>query len=73
MGDGLGLYLSDLYPNMTADTSERSTPDVDDQDAMHEETQVAEKASATESSSRNIFLAIGIIALMVVFLGMGGK
>ena len=73
MSDGLGLYLSDLYPNMTAGTSERSTPDVDDQDAMHEDTEIAENASSIESSSKNIFIALAVIALMVVFLGMGGK
>ena len=73
MADGLGLYMKDLYPNFTGtDTSNNATPDVSDQDALNEDVGVAEKSSVTESSRRNILLALGIFVGLVVLFGIGG-
>lgn len=73
MGDGLGLYMKDLYPNFAGtDTSNNATPDVSDQDALNEEVATAEKASVTESSRRNVLLALGILVGLVVIFGVGG-
>lgn len=70
MADGLGLYLKDLYPNYSGiDTTDETIPDVSDKDALGEEMQTAEKATVKESSRKNIFLALGILICLVVFLG----
>lgn len=72
--DGLGLYLKDLYPNFTGtDTGINATPNVDDQDAMNEDVTISEKASVTESSSRNIWIGVAILIALVVFFGAGGR
>lgn len=74
MLDGLGLYLKDVYPNMgKVETSTNVTPDVSDQDALNEDVAIAENASVTESGSKKILIALGILVLVVVFLGMGAK
>lgn len=74
MSDGLGLHISDIYPGLgIMDTNTKVVPDVDDKDALNEDTTVAEQASTTESSKRNVLIALAVIAAMVIFLGMGGK
>ncbi len=73
MSDGLGLYFKDLYPNYGGtDTGINATPDVNDQDSLNEDTQIAEKASVNEASKKNIFMAILIIVCAVIFFGIGG-
>lgn len=72
MGNSLDYAFSDLYPNWGGvETSNVATIEVDDTDALGEDTEVAEEASAKESSKKSIFLALLIIVLMVVFLGVG--
>ncbi|MCC0649842.1 hypothetical protein [Clostridioides sp. ZZV15-6598] len=75
MGDGLGLYMKDLYPNMgIQDTSNSVTPDADDQDALGEmDKELAEKGDLNTASKFNIYLAIILIALAVIFLGAIGR
>lgn len=66
----LGFAYSDLYPNWGGiDTSQLATPEVDDQDALNEDTNISEKASSTESSKRNIFLALAVLLGLVIFFG----
>ena len=73
MTDGLGLYMKDLYPNYAGtDTGVNANPDVDDQDALNENVSSAEKASVTESSKKNIFLALFVLVCLVVLFGVGG-
>ena len=74
MQDGLGLYLKDLYPNMTgSETSTNVQPDPEDKDSMNEESAEAEKVDTHYSSKRNVFLGILIFVCMVVFFGTGGE
>ena len=66
----LKFAYSDLYPNWGGvDTSTVVTPEVDDQDALNEDIDIAEESSATESKGKNIFLALGIMLALVVFFG----
>lgn len=66
----LGFAMADLYPNYGGvDTSTLVTPEVDDQDALNENVKVAEESSATQASSKNIFIAIGVIIALVIFFG----
>ena len=71
MGDGLGLRASDLYPGFVVDTSTSVVPDVDDKEALNEDTKTAEKATVSESSRFGIFIGIAILIALVVFLGSG--
>lgn len=66
----LGFSMSDLYPNFGGvDTSTLATPETDDQDALNEDTKVAEEASATEARGKNIFLAFMVLVALIVFFG----
>lgn len=69
----LSFSYADMYPTFSGvETSALATPEVDDQDALNEDVQVADGSSAVETPKRKIFLAILIFVLLVVFLG-GGK
>lgn len=72
VSDGLGLYMKDLYPNFSGiETSDLATPQVNDQDALGEDVATAEKATLTESSKKNILLALAVLCGLVVFFGAG--
>lgn len=72
MGE-LNFAYSDMYPAFSGvDTSNLATPDVDDQDALNEDVDVAEGSSSTEAPKKAIFLAILVLVLLVIFFG-GGK
>ena len=66
----LGFSMADLYPNFGGvDTSTLATPETDDQDALNEDTKVAEEASVTEAKGKNIFLAFVVLIALIVFFG----
>lgn len=66
----LGFSMADLYPNYGGiDTSTLATPEVDDQDALNEDTQVAEEASTTEAKGKNIFMAFIVLVGLIIFFG----
>ena len=68
--NGLAFAMADLYPNFGgADTSTIVTPEVNDQEALNEDVKIAEESSYTESSKKNIFIALGIIIALIIFLG----
>ena len=73
MTDGLGLRFADVYPDFAEDTSTSVVPDVDDKEALNENTQVAENATTTESSRKGILLGGVILICLIVFLGVGGE
>lgn len=70
----LSFAMADIYPNYGGvDTSTLATPDADDQQALNENTEVAEKATANSpTKKKNIFLALGVLLALIVFFG-GGK
>ena len=66
----LGFSMSDLYPGASGiDTSELATPEADDQEALNENINVAEKSSGKEASKKNIFLALGVMVALIIFFG----
>lgn len=66
----LGFAMADLYPNYGGfDTSTIATPEVDDLEALNEDTTTAEESSATEARSKNIFMALAVMVALVVFFG----
>lgn len=66
----LGFAMADLYPNYGGvDTSTLVTPEVDDQNALNEDVNVAEKSSATQPSTKSIFISIGVIIALIIFFG----
>lgn len=72
MGDGLGLYLKDLYPDRPGiDSGSNATPDVNDQDSLNEDTKIAEQASH-EMSRKNFFIALVIVICAIILFGVGG-
>ena len=65
----LTFAYSDLYPAWGGiDTSNKAVPESDDLDALGENSKQAEEA-ANESSSKSIFLALGIMIALIVFFG----
>lgn len=66
----LSYFNSDMYPNGLGyrDTSNSVSPDAETQKQMHVDDKITEM-SATESNSKQILLALGIIAGLVVFFG----
>ena len=68
----LGFSFSDLYPNMgKMETSELAVPENDDLEALHEDTNAVDTAT-NETSNKKIFLALGILFALVIFLGARG-
>lgn len=70
-GDGLGLYYNDVYPgiNLGGDTSSIVVPDANDQEAMDNTPAEDAKKSTGETSNKMIFLAVALIAFIIIFLG----
>lgn len=64
------FFYSDLYPGMSNfDTSTNAQPEKDDQDALNQESEIAEKASKTQAGKKPIFLTLLVIVGLIVFLG----
>lgn len=69
--DGLGLFYNDIYPGYKpgTETSTNVNPQADDQDALNEDTKVAEKADVNNASKKNVLLAFGVLVALIIFLG----
>ena len=64
--------FGDPYPNMinsTCETGLLANPDKDDQVALEESEDVSEKADVTSPTKSKVFMAVLMIALLVVLLG----
>lgn len=62
--------MSDLYPNFNqTDTSTMVTPEPDDQDALNEDTAVAEESKANYARGKNLMISAGVLIALIVFLG----
>lgn len=66
--------FGDLYPDisrgLTDITSLSANPDKDDQEALAEDSKVSDKADFRNPRNGMVFLAIGLIVALVVFLGV---
>lgn len=71
MTDGLGLYFNDIYPQSRqgTETSTNVNPQAEDQDALNEDTKIAEKADVNTASKKNVLLAFGVLVALIIFLG----
>ena len=66
----LGFAMADLYPNFGGyETSTLATPEADDQDALNEDTKIADQAVTSEARKKNIFLALGVLIALIFFFG----
>ena len=64
--------FGDPYPNMinsTCETGLLANPDKDDQVALEESEDVSEKADVTAPTKSKVFMAVLMIALLVVLFG----
>ena len=64
--------FGDPYPNMinsSCETGLLANPDKDDQVALEESEDVSEKADVTSPTKSKVFMAVLMIALLVVFFG----
>ena len=64
--------FGDPYPNMinsTCETGLLANPDKDDQVALEESEDVSEKADVTSPTKSKVFMAVLMIALLVVLFG----
>lgn len=64
--------FGDPYPNMlnsTCETGLLANPDKEDQVALEENENVSEKADVTAPTKNKVFMAVAMIALLVVFFG----
>ena len=69
----LTFSFKDLYPDLSGEeTGERAIPDEDKQKLMSEQSQTADEAGK-KARPKFIFLALGLIAALVVFYGVGEK
>lgn len=63
--------FGDLYPAMSNfETGNLLNPDADDQNALNENAEVATQTDVKHSRPKFIWLAVGVIALLVVLFGM---
>lgn len=70
----MDFYVGDAYPNFVAGTGETgflAQPDAEQQEALAENENVSTEADMTTSRPKLIFLAIGLIILLVIFFGAG--
>ena len=71
MGDGLGLYMGDVYPTYGGsymETSNKVIPDSNDQEALQEmPAEEAKKGTKETRSSRLLFAVLAVIVLIVMF------
>ena len=66
----LGFSMADLYPNYGGiDTSTIANPEVDDQDALNEDVNIASESSTKYARGKNIFIAMIIMVALVIFFG----
>lgn len=67
----MDFTFGDLYPAMTnLETGNKTNPEAEDQAALNENAEVSEEVSNRSSRPRFIWLALGVIALLVVFFGV---
>ena len=70
MGE-MSFSWGDLYPAFTNyETGNMATPDAEDQDALNENADLAKKADVRTANPKFIWLAVGLVALLVIFFGM---
>ena len=68
--NSLLFSLRDVYPNLGAvETSTAVNPEADDQEALNQNPEEAQQAGRN-ASKRNVFLAIGVIIALIIFLGV---
>ena len=68
----LNFHFSDLYPGMSMkETSTEASPEMADQIVLNEDADIAEKSSLESASKKNVLLALGVLAALVVFFGGG--
>ena len=71
----MDFAYGDAYPNLTGitETGLLANPDKDDQEALAESENNADKTDITQPRKYTILIAIGLIVALVVFFGAGGK
>ena len=66
----MNFNMKDLYPNLEGfETSTSVAPESNDQEALNEDFDKAQKVSQTQASNKTIFVSIIVIVALVVFLG----
>ena len=66
----LTIPMGDIYPNAkTGETSNLAVPDSDKMEALNDDVETAKTASNTETSTKKIMMALGVLALLVIFFG----
>lgn len=66
----MDFLMRDLYPTVgMAETSTEVIPEPDDQSALTENIENAEKVSTAKASKKNILIGFAILVFLVVFLG----
>lgn len=67
----LFFSMKDIYPTFpgTPETSNRANLDMEDREALTENSEAIEKSSGAQSSTKNIFIAFGLIIAIIIFLG----
>lgn len=67
----MDFSIGDLYPSMTLQATEQLTnPGADDQAALNENAKVAQEASTKASRPKYIWLAVGVVAAIVILMGI---
>lgn len=67
----LFFSMKDLYPTFpgASETSNMVNLDMEDREALTENHEAVETSSGNQSSTKNIFIAIGLAVAIIIFLG----
>ena len=68
----MDFYMGDIYPNMTYYTTRNITaPEVDDQAVLNKNTEATEQLQNknTKGSTRNVWVSILIVVVIIALLG----
>lgn len=67
----MDFSIGDLYPAMTLNATEHlANPGVEDQEALNENADVSKNATTKASRPKYIWLAVGVVLAIVVFMGI---
>jgi hypothetical protein len=70
----LDLYMNDIYPNMGRDnTNTIVQPDAEDQQALVDNEEIAQKVNSSTPNKSRVLGAIGILFAIALFMGAFSK
>ncbi len=74
LDNSLSFPMAELYPSFEGfynyNTGLKANPDADDQEALNESSDDAQKADSNRPSGWMVLLALGFVCMMAIFMGV---